>query len=193
MRADFSAPRRPPSHPDARSCRRGCCTRSTAKRRNFSDGAPRHCGSLGGKCTPISPSASAPRMASTNACRGATSASECPDEAVRVRDSDAAQHDVIALGEGVYVVAGGHAHIRQRARTHAFSTKEIVRHRQLHVTRLTSKDSDRMAGPLQQPRVVGKIIAPLSGRLPMRGEQRVEIERLRRLNSAQCRSGRASA
>src|SRR4029079_7206213 len=28
-----------------------------------------HCGSLGGKCEPMSPSASAPRMASTRACR----------------------------------------------------------------------------------------------------------------------------
>src|SRR6266545_478120 len=52
--------------------------RSTAKAKNRSDEAPRHCGSLGGKCTPMSPSASAPRIASTRAWR-TTSASECPD------------------------------------------------------------------------------------------------------------------
>ena len=50
-------------------------TRSTANLRKRSEEAPRHCGSLGGKCVPISPSASAPRIASTSACK-ATSASE---------------------------------------------------------------------------------------------------------------------
>ena len=44
-------------------------TRSTAYFRKRSDAAPFHCGSLGGKCEPMSPSASAPRMASTKACR----------------------------------------------------------------------------------------------------------------------------
>src|SRR5882762_6677450 len=44
-------------------------TRSTAYFRKRSDAAPFHLGSLGGKCEPISPSASAPRMASTSACR----------------------------------------------------------------------------------------------------------------------------
>ena len=37
-------------------------------RRKRSEEAPRHCGSLGGKCAPMSPSASAPRIASTSAC-----------------------------------------------------------------------------------------------------------------------------
>ena len=44
-------------------------TRSTAYFRKRSEEAPFHLGSLGGKCEPMSPSASAPRMASTSACR----------------------------------------------------------------------------------------------------------------------------
>src|SRR5215472_6468764 len=44
-------------------------TRSTAYFRNWSEEAPFHFMSLGGKCEPMSPSASAPRMASTSACR----------------------------------------------------------------------------------------------------------------------------
>src|SRR6516162_5830187 len=51
------------------------CTRSTAKARKRSEATPRHWGSLGGKWTPMSPSASAPRIASTSAWR-TTSASE---------------------------------------------------------------------------------------------------------------------
>ena len=44
-------------------------TRSMAYFRNWSEEAPFHFMSLGGKCEPMSPSASAPRMASTSACR----------------------------------------------------------------------------------------------------------------------------
>src|SRR6516164_1296173 len=50
-------------------------TRSAAKARKRSELAPFHCGSPGGKWEPMSPSASAPRMASTTAWSGA-SASE---------------------------------------------------------------------------------------------------------------------
>ena len=60
-------------------------TRSTANFRNWSDDAPRQRGSFGGKCLPMSPSASAPRMASTSAC-SATSASEWPVSAAVVRN-----------------------------------------------------------------------------------------------------------
>ena len=52
-------------------------TRRTASARNRSEEAPFHCGSDGGKCSPISPSAIAPRIASVRAW-SATSASEWP-------------------------------------------------------------------------------------------------------------------
>ena len=72
-----AAPRTRWSRRDARSCR-GARARARRRRRESDPTtAPFHCGSLGGKCAPMSPSASAPRMASTSAC-SATSASECP-------------------------------------------------------------------------------------------------------------------
>ena len=61
-------------------------TSAAACARKRSDAAPRHCGSLGGKCMPISPAPSAPRIASVSAC-SPTSASEWPTSAALVRHS----------------------------------------------------------------------------------------------------------
>ena len=84
-------------------------TRSAAKARKRSDDAPRHCGSLGGKYIPISPSASAPSTASVSAC-STTSPSEWASDAPLGRDPHPAEPDVVAVGEGMNVEPRADAH-----------------------------------------------------------------------------------
>ena len=77
------------------------------------DEAPFHCGSLGGKCVPISPSPMAPRMASVSACIAA-SASEWPFSRCVMGNFDAAQHHAIASFELVEIDALADANIQPR-------------------------------------------------------------------------------
>ena len=78
--------------------------RSTALRRKISEAAPFQAGSDGGNHWPMSPSASAPKMASVSACMP-TSASEWPTRPRVEGDGDAAEGDPVAGAEGVHVEA----------------------------------------------------------------------------------------
>ena len=124
-------------------------TRSTAYFRKRSEDAPFHCGSLGGKCEPISPSASAPRMASTSACRP-TSPSEWARKPLRVRHANAADHHMIAVAEGVYVIAGAGPDVAELACKARFLADEIFGRRQLHVEQHRLQRSPPSILPIRQ-------------------------------------------
>ena len=162
------------------------CTRSTAKARNRSEEAPRHCGSLGGKCAPMSPSASAPRIASVSAC-SATSASEWPVSAAR--RAGCARRRAMTWSpsrEGVHVEAvpvrtSPSAPAQARLRRAAKSSAVVS----LMLPLLALEHRHRHAGPFGQRGIVGEIVAARRGGAAMRGEQRREGEGLRRLHGAQ--------
>ena len=85
--------------------------RSTALRRKISEAAPFHAGSDGGNHWPMSPSASAPKIASVSACMP-TSASEWPTRPRSMATAHAAERHPVAGAEGVHVeaVAGADVH-----------------------------------------------------------------------------------
>ena len=162
-------------------------TRSTAYFRNWSEAAPFHLGSLGGKCEPISPSASAPRMASTSACRP-TSPSEWARKPRGVRHADAADHQMVAVAEGVHVVAGAGPDVAERGAEAGFLADEIFRCGELHVRRIAFKGRDRQSRPFGERRIVGEIAAALARGAAMGLENHIVAERLRRLRDAQPRA-----
>ena len=133
-------------------------TRSTAKARKRSDEAPRHCGSLGGKCAPMSPSASAPRIASISACR-TTSASEWPVSAVVVRNAHAAEHDVIAGPNACTSMPEPVRTSPSAASCVASARAKSSGVRELDIAGLALEHADRHAGPFGERGVVGEIIA----------------------------------
>jgi len=74
-------------------------------RQEAAESAPRHCGSDGGKCSPISPAPIAPRMASVSAC-SPTSASECPIKPTIMRTLTPHSINMVAGAEPVHIEAG---------------------------------------------------------------------------------------
>ena len=89
--------------------------RAPARRRRRENGpttAPFHCGSLGGKCD-------ADIAVGERAENGVDQRMQrhigvrMPGHAARMRDAHAAEHDMIAVGEGVHVEAVAGAHIGQ--------------------------------------------------------------------------------
>jgi hypothetical protein len=135
-------------------------TRSTAYFRKRSEAAPFHCASLGGKCEPISPSASAPRMASTSACRP-TSPSEWARKP-RVRHAHPADHQMIAVAEGVHVVAGAGPDIAEPAGKPGLLAGKIFRCGEFHIRRIAFKRRYRQSRPFRNRCIVGEIAAPLT-------------------------------
>ena len=162
-------------------------TRSTAYFRNWSEAAPFHFRSLGGKCEPISPSASAPRMASTSACRP-TSPSEWARKPRRMRHADAADHQMIAVAEGVHVVAGAGPDIAEHGAEAGFFADEIFRCRQFHVGRIAFKGRYRQSRPFRERGIVGEIAAAVARGAAMGVEDDIEAKRLRRLRDPQPRA-----
>ena len=104
MRADagrLAEHRRVEMVDDARPAAR---TRSAAKARKRSEDAPRHCGSLGGKC--IADVALGERAEHRVGQRVQHDvAVGMREHAALGRDPDAAEPDVVALGEGMHVEA----------------------------------------------------------------------------------------
>ena len=79
-------------------------------------------------------------------------------EPARMRDAHAAEHDVIAVGEGVNVETVSRAHVGKRGRAQDFSANKIVLGGQLHVGGLSGEHVDAMAGPFGERGVIGKIL-----------------------------------
>ena len=166
-------------------------TRSTAYFRKRSDDAPFHCGSLGGKCEPISPSASAPRMASTSACRP-TSPSEWarkPRYAARARrrsSDDRRRRRRARRSRCRSVISPSPAARRASSRTKSSGSGEF------HVRRIALECRHRQSRPFGQRGVVGEIAAALARSAAMSVENHVETERLRRLCDPQAARAPAS-
>jgi hypothetical protein len=87
-----------------------CWSSSSAQwRRKRRLSAPRHCSSEGGKCVPMSPSASAPEDRVAQRVDGDVSIG-MGDDAALEGNAHAAQHEVVALAEGVHVEAVADPH-----------------------------------------------------------------------------------
>ena len=149
-------------------------TRSTANFRNWSDDAPRQRGSLGEKCLPMSPSASAPRIASTSACERDVGIRMTGQPAV-VRNLDAAEPDMIAVAEGMHVEAVAEAQVGQAGDPPRLGLGEILVGGELHVAAFSRECCDLDARPFGQRGVVGEIVAAFLGGALMRLEQRPKI------------------
>ena len=137
----------------------------------------------------MSPSASAPRMASTSACRP-TSPSEWARKPRRVRHADAADHQMIAVAEGVHVVAGAGPDVAEHGAEAGFFADEIFGRGQFHVRRIAFKGRHRQSRPFGQRRIVGEIAAAVARGAAMGVEDDVETKRLRRLRDPQPRAVR---
>ena len=108
-------------------------------------------------------------------------------QAARVRNADAAEHDVVAIAEGVDVEAGAGAHIAKRRHAQRFGPGEIVVGRELHVAGLASEYAYAMAGPFGERGVVGEIVAAGGRGAAVRVHD--ERRRQRLAGSAPCASG----
>ena len=133
-------------------------TRSTAKARKRSEDAPRHCGSLGGKCEPMSPSARAPRIASVEGVEDDIGIGMAGQSAI-VRDLDATEYHSFAVREGVDVVSPADARFQHR-RERRLRLLHILRGCQLHVGCLTFEDMHGMAAPFDDAGIVSEIVRP---------------------------------
>ena len=107
------------------------------------------------------------------------------DEALIVRNLDAAEPDMIAGPEGVDVIALARSHIFKRADEFGLGHGEILRSGDLHIGLLAFENINGMAGPFRDRRVVGEAGLPGFRGLAMSGEDEIELERLRRLHRAQ--------
>ena len=110
------------------------------------------------------------------------------EKAAAVRHANAANHHMIAVAEGVNVVAGPGSDIAERGAEAGFLANKIFRCRQFHVCRIAFKGRHRQSRPFGQRGVVGEIAAAIARRAAMGIENHVEAECLRRLRDAQPRA-----
>src|SRR5258708_2811051 len=110
------------------------------------------------------------------------------EKATAVRHANTAKHQVIAVAEGVNVVAGSGSDIAEHGAEAGFLADEIFRCGQFHVCRIAFKGCHRQSRPFRQRRVIGEIAAAVARRAAMSVENHVEPERLRRLRDAQPRA-----
>ena len=104
--------------------------------------------------------------------------------AARMRDANAAEHDMIAIGESMDVETVAGAYVGEAARCASFGAGKIVIGGHLHVAGFALEHADAMAGPFGERGVVGEILKPGLGSAPMRLEDEIESESLRRLHDA---------
>lgn len=106
------------------------------------------------------------------------------EEAAIERHTDAAQHQVIAVGQRMHVVAGAGADIAQHGAEARFLACKVFRGGQLHVRSIAFKGRNRQSCPFGNCSVVGKIIAAFTRGTAMGFQNNVETERLRRLRDS---------
>ena len=95
---------------------------------------------------------------------------------------------MIAVAEGVNVVAGSGSDIAEHGAEAGFLADEIFRCGQFHVRRIAFKGCHRQSRPFRKRRVIGEIAAPVARRAAMSVENHIEPECLRRLRDAQPRA-----
>src|SRR6185369_5909334 len=99
-----------------------------------------------------------------------------------VCDAHAAEPDMIASDELMDIKAEAGANIRKRRDLRSLRAREILRGRELHVAGLAFKSCHAMARPFGERGIVGEVLTTGRRRAPMRLEQQVEAEGLRRLH-----------
>ena len=110
------------------------------------------------------------------------------EKAAAVRHAHAADHQMIAVAEGVNVVAVAGPDIAEHGAEAGFFADKIFRCRQFHVCRIAFKCRHRQSRPFRERGVIGEIAAALARGAAMGIENHVEPERLRRLRDAQPRA-----
>jgi hypothetical protein len=114
-------------------------------------------------------------MASTSACRPKTAG---------VRHAYAAEHQMIAVAEGVHVIAGAGSDVAELGGEACFLADEIFRRCQFHVCRIAFKGRYRQSRPFRERRIVGEIAAAVARGATMGIENDIEAKRLRRLRDS---------
>ena len=110
------------------------------------------------------------------------------EKAFAVRHADAADHHMIAVAEGMNVVAVSGSDIAEHGAKAGFLADKIFRCRQFHVRRIAFKCRHRQSRPFRKRRVIGEIAAAIARRAAMGVENDIEAERLRRLRDPQPRA-----
>ena len=106
-------------------------------------------------------------------------------DAARMRNSHAAKHDMVAVGEGMHIEAIAGAHIGETGKVQNFDAGEIVVGRHLYVAGFAFENADAVAGPFDKRGIVGKTVEPGFGGAAVRIENQIESECLRRLHDPQ--------
>ncbi len=109
-------------------------------------------------------------------------------KAFAVRHADAAQHQMIAVAEGMDVVTGTGPDIAELRGEAGFLAREIFRGREFHVGRIAFKGRHRQSRPFRDRRIIGEIAAAIARGAAVGFENDVEAERLRGLRDAQPRA-----
>ena len=113
------------------------------------------------------------------------------EKASGVRHAHAADHQMIAVAEGMHVVAGAGPDIAEHCSEARFLANEIFGCRQFHVRRIAFKCRHRQSRPFRERRIVGEIVAALARRAAMGVENHVDSETPAAF--ARCASARAPA
>src|SRR5258705_7381112 len=108
-----------------------------------------------------------------------------PREPAVVRNFYPSEPDVIAVREGMHVIAVAGPDIAERGELPGLGPGKILRRRELDVAGLAIKHVDRHAGPFGQGGIIGEMVAARRQRLAMGRQQGVEPEGLRSLETAQ--------
>ena len=113
------------------------------------------------------------------------------EKAAGMRHAHAAEHQMIAVAEGVHVVAGAGPDVAELGGEAGFLADEIFRRCQFHVCKIAFKCRYRQSRPFRERRIVGEIAAAVARGAAMGIENHIEAKRLRRLrNSQPCALGR---
>src|SRR5262249_54475129 len=103
-------------------------------------------------------------------------------DAVVVSDAHATEPDMIAFDELMHIEAEAGANVRKRRDLGRLRAREILWRRKLHVADLAFKSCHAMSRPFRERGITGKVVAPSRCCAPMRREQKIKSEGLRRLH-----------
>src|SRR5215211_6133742 len=100
------------------------------------------------------------------------------EKTLAVQHAHAADHEVIAVAEGVHVVAGAGPDVAELGCETRLLANEIFRGRELHVRRVAFEGHYRQSRPLRERRIIGEIAKTLARRAAVRIEDHVITKRL---------------
>ena len=162
-------------------------TRSTAYFRNWSEAAPFHLRIAGRK---VRADIAVGQRAEDGVDQRmqADIAVGMGEKAACVRHAHAADHQMIAVAEGVHVIAGAGPDVAELGGEAGFLADKIFGRGEFHVGRIAFKGRYRQSRPFRQRGIVGEIAAAVARGAAMGLEDDIETKRLRRLRDAQPRA-----